>query len=185
MPDSRTIATKDLDLPMTSFAVPTVDTSAALRLPQTVAQPQVLTNLFKAYCLQWRQQVLFVSLHRSSQQVTPAPVAQLTTRLANSPIRHVCIDAAIGDAHVTAWAQACRQAGKSLYVRPRTAGQAQATSSWSRQLLNTILNPVLTVVAELVNAPGIEPVLYKQWTVGQRGKVFQAWNVRTLGAMLA
>ncbi|MEB3213065.1 MAG: hypothetical protein VKL39_17060 [Leptolyngbyaceae bacterium] len=167
---------------MTSFNV-TLRSSASFRFQETVAAPLVQTNLFKTYQLQWRQQILFVSLHESASAVAPAPVAQLVSRLTHSSVRCVCIDPSVGEAHVTAWADACQQAGKVLYLRT-AKGKTASLSPWAQQLMNAVLNPIFVAAASVLNTPSAEPVLYKQWCVGQRGQLFQSWQFRAMGTAL-
>lgn len=168
---------------MTSFILP-ISPSTTLQAQEEIVMPLNPINLFQRYQLKWRQNVLYVSLHSSSQDFVPASVAQLVTRLTNSVVRCVCIDPSVGEAHVEAWAEACQQTGKALYLRSVKGQTASTVSPISHEIVNALLSPILLVAATVINRDSSVPTLYKQWCVGNRGKMFQAWQFRTVGSIL-
>lgn len=169
---------------MTSFTLP-ISSSTSLQVQEEIVMPVVPTNLFQRYQLKWRQNILYVSVHASSQEFAPASVAQLVTRLNNSFIRCVCVDPSVGEAHIEAWAEACQQAGKDIYLRSAKGRQATASAaSGSQGLVNAVLNPILAIAATVLNHKSSTQALSKQWCVGDRGKLFQSWQFRPVGTML-
>ncbi|MEM9219981.1 MAG: hypothetical protein AAGD25_37345 [Cyanobacteria bacterium P01_F01_bin.150] len=167
---------------MTSFTLP-ISSSTPLQAQEEIMMPPV--NLFQRYQLKWRQNILYVSLHSSGQEFSPTSVAQLITRLNNSFIRCVCIDPSVGEAHIEAWAEACQQAGKNIYLRSAKGRRSTSIpSSASHELVSTVLNPILTVAAAVLNHNSSTQALCKQWCVGDRGKLFQVWQFRPVGTML-
>ena len=165
-------------------------------LPQADSLPLQLgraRNLFATYSLQWRSQVLWVSLAESADISNPIPQQYLVACLERSEVRHVCIDPAVGEDHLKAWAKACHQAGKALFLRvPKgntpdrhspLAWRCKRGLDWLAALAAVIaLSPVLVPVACLIKLDSPGPIFYRQWRVGHRGKFFQVWKFRTMVA---
>lgn len=76
-------------------------------------------NLLSHYTLKWRQKQLLVKLSpRFKQPYVPLPESEqwLVDRLKKSPVRLVRIDPVVGERGLKFWADACKQARKSVFL---------------------------------------------------------------------
>ncbi|MEM9092954.1 MAG: hypothetical protein AAGC93_30040 [Cyanobacteria bacterium P01_F01_bin.53] len=89
-------------------------------------------NIFASYNLKWRQNILWVTPKENQLTLGTVPVQQLVDRLKQSSVRCVCVDVALGEAHLKTWSDACGQAGKKLHLRtPKGSAQNVSTSQRS------------------------------------------------------
>lgn len=149
----------------------------------------VALNLFETYQLQWRQQVLWVSLTDTAPEQAPVSVQQLAVRLQASEIRQVCVDPASGYEHIQVWAEACHQTGKAIFLRtPQSKLWANAQEPQPQQSaiaqLSTLLQmglvgPLVGLVAIRLYLYSSEPVFARRWTVGDRGRLYPVWTFHT------
>ncbi|MBD2260569.1 heterocyst development glycosyltransferase HepC [Pseudanabaena sp. FACHB-2040] len=145
--------------------------------------------------LRWRQGKLWVSQAYGSRDIPlPALASEEWFRacLNRSRAKAVCIDPTLGNAAVTLWAKACKEAGKPLYVRiPSTSAlpHKQNPLGWMAKrlcdqaataLLLVILSPLMLVLAGLIKLQDGGPIFYCQWRVGQRGKLFRIFKFRSM-----
>lgn len=153
--------------------------------------------------LYWRQRQLLVLERVSSvttdrlrwnQQPHLPPLSDLqwlTECLKRSPVRLVRIEAALGEPKLRAWAEACDRAGKSLYLRLPTAAhlpQRRRGRWWSKRVLDWViavlllagLSPVLLAIAVAISLSSPGAILFAQWRVGERGKLFKVLKFRTM-----
>lgn len=147
------------------------------------------------YHLTWRLQKLIVrrsSLHSQVSLPHLDAVPWLVDCLRLSPIQLVKLDLAIGETALQSWAEACQQAGKPAFIRtPTKRGfrQAERPLRWGIKrvsdriiaaILLLILSPLFLVLALLIqrNSPG--SVFFRQWRVGERGRLFQIIKFRTM-----
>lgn len=150
------------------------------------------------YQFKWRQKQLWVRRcsHRSGQPYLPAldNKAQLVDCLKHSPIALVRLDANLGDARLKHWADACEQAGKAIYLwvptAPEVSKRQQRPLWWLKRLLDwslaallvTFLSPLLMALALIVRLDSPGPILFRQWRVGERGRIFRIYKFRTMWA---
>ncbi|MBD1822834.1 sugar transferase [Cyanobacteria bacterium FACHB-DQ100] len=153
--------------------------------------------------LYWRQRQLlvlqFASPTSSSNEKQPPlpPLSDpgwLLDCLQRSPIQRVRIDPGLGEATVKQWADVCEQAGKDIYLRlPSAAQLPQKCRSilwgWKRALdwavaalLLVVLSPLLVGIAIAIALSSPGAVVFSQWRVGQRGKLFRVLKFRTMVA---
>lgn len=144
--------------------------------------------------LHWRQRQLLVlrSQNRSSPFFPALADEQLLTEcLKRSPVRLVRVDAGLGEEEIRAWASACEAAGKTLYLRLPTARHLphrMGSGWWLKRVLDwclavlllLILSPVLIAIALLIKLTMPGPIFFRQWRVGQRGKLFRVLKFRTM-----
>ncbi|MFG6094986.1 hypothetical protein SPB21_07035 [Leptothoe sp. ISB3NOV94-8A] len=91
-------------------------------------------NIFANYSLKWRQNILWVAPHSSGKISLPVSTHQLVNRLQHSPVRCVCINSGLGEAHLNVWKEACSKAGKRLHVRVPKNNKTTAVTSWNRMM---------------------------------------------------
>jgi lipopolysaccharide/colanic/teichoic acid biosynthesis glycosyltransferase len=149
---------------------------------------------FPECVLKWRRKQLIVSRTRSPQGISLPPLADqewLIACLKHSPIQLVRADASLSEAALKFWADACEKSGKTLYLRLPTASrlpQKRTNLWWCKRALDwsvatlmlVVLSPVmLAIVAAMqIFTPG--PILFRQWRVGERGKLFRVLKFRTM-----
>lgn len=179
---------------MTGYILSTPSSSAkiASRKSQDITSLRSY-NLFAVYNLRWRQNILWVSLDAPTEMSKKVFEKQIFARLQHSSVRCVCIDPKVGETHLQAWAQACKQAGKPLYLRVPGGSSPRLTSpsEWiAKRFLDVsstiigclLISPILFVIALLVKMSSPGPIFYRQWRVGNRGKLYQVWKFRTMVA---
>jgi lipopolysaccharide/colanic/teichoic acid biosynthesis glycosyltransferase len=98
----------------------------------------------------------------------------------------------LGESTLREWAEACNQTGKALYLRLPSAAQLPNKRrgvlwSWKRLLdwsaallLLTVLSPLFVGIALAIGLTSPGSVLFSQWRVGQRGKLFRVLKFRTM-----
>ncbi len=148
-----------------------------------------------ACVLSWRQKQLLV-LRSQKRPLPNFPVLAdkhlLAECLKRSPVRLVRVDSALGEDVIRAWADACEKAGKTLYLRLPSAARLpqrrtcywwllKRISDWTlAALLLLIASPLLLVLVVLMKLSMPGPILFQQWRVGKRGKLFRVLKFRTM-----
>jgi len=144
--------------------------------------------------LAWRQKALVVKKasqlnHHLGALQNPQRMAECLQR---SPITFVKLDPALGEPTLILWAEACKQAGKTAFLRlPGTSDlpHKRAQLTWrlkclfdrvAAALLLLFLSPLLAGLALLLISLSPGPVFFRQWRVGKRGKLFQILKFRTM-----
>lgn len=146
------------------------------------------------YKLQWRQGQLLVRRSETTKQLDLRSIdnqQELVKCLKHSPVKLVRLDATLGEATLKSWIKACEEANKPVFLW-QTAAQKQQSKSIKLNgnvkmldltvsfLLLLLLSPVIFAVAVLqsyVYSP--KAIFTKEWCVGSRGKLFQAFRFRT------
>ena len=175
----------------------TSSTKEPLQIYFTYRQPQ--------YMLQWRQGQLLVRLCQDAKQPYLPCIEndqELARCLKHSPVELVRIDAAVGEAEVQRWADACEQANKPMFLwgaiakkmsRPRQSGlswwvkRLNALSWWVKRLIDwmaallllIVLSPVMLAVAALMYLYSRGEIFSLRWHVGARGKLFRVFKFCT------
>jgi hypothetical protein len=153
-------------------------------------EQQHIDNYLPQYIMKWRQGQLFVSLGQQSQQPYMSAFEseqQLVDCLKHSSVQLVCLDPTLGEVALQHWADACKQANKSVFLRGRVAlklsSHSRKQSQVDRQLkqlidwivaflLLIVLSPVILATAILIYLYSPEPIFSRQWHIGTRGKFF-------------
>lgn len=138
--------------------------------------------------LKWRFQRLWVSPPRSAQSATlPALNDKQWFKdcLDRSTVHAIYLSPDLGEAALTVWADVCEQAKKSVFLRLPSSGVQKSYWAWGLKryldltlaiLFSLILSPVLLIVAVLIRLESSNPVLSREWRVGQQGKLFRVFK---------
>ena len=145
--------------------------------------------------LKWRRKSLIV---KRVSKGTPHSFPALTRKqwiescLRNSWITRVCIDRALGERGIKLWADACHQANKPIFVRiPSNSNlpSCSQTNFWrikrvfdwlAAVAILTLIAPVILTIALAIAVFTPGPIFYRQWRVGQRGRLFRMYKFRTM-----
>jgi len=146
------------------------------------------------YQLTWRQRKLIVR-HADNDSMILMPLYNLdwlTSCLERSPVTLVKLDIALGETRLKAWADACLRAKKPIYLRlhqnpnaphkkyPQLWYMKRALDWLVAVLLLILLSPIMLCLAGLIKIFSPGPVFFRQWRVGERGKLFQIIKFRTM-----
>jgi lipopolysaccharide/colanic/teichoic acid biosynthesis glycosyltransferase len=145
--------------------------------------------------LKWRQSKIWVK-KATREEYTLLPALKrrswLTNCLKHSPIKQVCLDLSLEESAIQFWADAGKQAKKQVFLRipsySKFSGQANAVCwqikrvfDWSAAaLLLLLFSPIMLVIGLLIKLFSPGPILFRQWRVGKRGKLFQVFKFRTM-----
>ncbi len=145
--------------------------------------------------LKWRRKNLLVSSPvDETKQAFPALTRKqwIESCLKNSWIKRVCVDQALGEKGIKLWADACHQARKPIFVRIPSNGSlpsCRKTNYWRIKrfcdwlgavILLILISPIMILVAILIKIFTPGSIFYRQWRVGERGKLFQIIKFRTM-----
>lgn len=150
---------------------------------------------FANYTLKWRQRQLFVQ--RTNQDQTPylpclEDQERLSACLERSQVELVRLSSDLSETEIIYWANACRQAGKKVFLQiPSTPllPKKRAQFTWlCKRLLDQsiaivallLLSPLMLGLALLIYNQSPGSILFWQWRVGERGRLFQILKFRTM-----
>lgn len=169
-------------------------TSSTLRIQQKSFPVQQPDNYCSQYKLQWRQGQLFVRTSQAYKQLYMQSIEsqpELVKCLKNSPVRLVRLDTTLGEVALKSWVKACEEAKKPVFLW-QTVEQKQQRKpikvSWNVKLMDLIvsflllilLSPVIFAVSVLQSyAYSPKSIFTREWRVGSRGRLFQAFRFRT------
>ena len=145
--------------------------------------------------LKWRRKTLWVKKLFNSNNYSFSALSRkqwLEDCLRNSWVTKVCVDKALGEEGIRLWADTCHQAGKPIFVRIPSYNKLpncrqtiywriKRILDWSAAfvlLLGLSLLMLAIALSIKIFTPG--PVLFSQWRVGKRGKLFKIYKFRTM-----
>jgi lipopolysaccharide/colanic/teichoic acid biosynthesis glycosyltransferase len=163
---------------------------------RTIAPPAIDNAVIPpSYRLIWRQRKLLIHSASAYPRVSLPSLGRqdwLVECLQRSPINRVLLDLDLGEDRLNAWANACQKANKIAHLRlPSIPSLPQRRNvlGWSlKRLLDwaaaasllLVLSPLMLAIAFLIQISSPGPIFYKQWRVGERGKLFQIVKFRSM-----
>lgn len=147
------------------------------------------------YILTWRLQKLIVQRSKQHPEVSLPNLDEpswLVDCLRLSPIQLVKLDLEMGEDAIKCWADACHEVGKPAFIRTPTKHgfrQTQRPLRWALKqvsdriiaaILLLILSPLFLVLALLIRRDSAGSIFFRQWRVGERGRLFQIIKFRTM-----
>ncbi len=145
--------------------------------------------------LKWQQKKLLV---RCSPQVKQSYLPSLENKpwlidcLKHSYVQLISIDPLLGDFSLKFWADACKKANKPVFLRLPFITELPKKKSpliwWLKRLLDwviaalllLVLSPIMLGLAVLIRFDSPGPIFFRQWRVGERGKLFEIFKFRTM-----
>lgn len=142
---------------------------------------------FLRWKLRWRHKYLIVTpLPSASKKYCTLDTQRwLVECLKRSSVKGVYIDAALGEADVKLWVDACDRANKVAFLRlPLQLRRTQRQHLWNWKLQESIeraiaavlilaLSPILLGLYFLSRLQSSQPIHARYWCVDKRGKLFQ------------
>ena len=157
-----------------------------------------ITNSYLPLCnLKWRQKNLLVKGIADHQSYSFSALTRrkwLEECLRNSWIKRVCVDRALGEKGIKLWADTCDRADMPIFIRIPSYSKlpsCRQTIYWRfKRILDWVSALVLLIAFSplmLLIALGIKlftpgSILFAQWRVGKRGRLFKIYKFRTMTA---
>lgn len=146
------------------------------------------------YSLKLRHGQLLVSRSEQTKDFLPTIENKhyLVEYLKHSSVQLLCIDQNLGELGLKLWADASEQAKKAVFLRlpsnyklPHKRdrlrwGLKRLSDRIAAAVLLLTLSPLLLVLVLLIRVHMPGPILFRQWRVGRRGKLFQIIKFRTM-----
>jgi lipopolysaccharide/colanic/teichoic acid biosynthesis glycosyltransferase len=169
--------------------------NSPMTLTSRVAPAVVKLTRPACYALTWRQHQLIVRPLPPSQATFLPSVDNrgwLVDCLRRSASTLVKLDLGLGETQLITWANACQQADKAAYLSLPSTQKAPSQKSplrwWLKRSLDwlaaacllVILSPLMIGIILLMSIFTPGPIFFKQWRVGERGKLFQVLKFRTM-----
>lgn len=145
--------------------------------------------------LQWQDKKLLVkAIEANSVNILP-PLKRrewLKICLQNSIVEQVCLDSKLPETAIKLWADVCQESQKQVALELPVAKQILREKQplcWQiKRLLDwfaaatllVLLSPIFLVTALLIKILTPGPIFFRQWRVGEGGKLFQVYKFRTM-----
>ena len=145
--------------------------------------------------LKWRRKTLWVKKILNSNNYSFSALSRkqwLEDCLRNSWVTKVCVDKALGEQGIKLWADICRQTDKPVFIRIPSYNKlpnCRQTIYWRIKrildrsaafVLLLALSPLMLAIALSIKIFTPGPVLFSQWRVGERGRLFKIYKFRTM-----
>jgi lipopolysaccharide/colanic/teichoic acid biosynthesis glycosyltransferase len=156
---------------------------------------QVSAKNFASLCsLKWKLGKLFISHHPQKN----IPLAALENFhwsincLNRSCAEIVCVDLDLGASALQIWANVCQKSKKSIFIRvpsvsrlpqklyPLRWALKRVIDRFTATLLIVLLSPIILTLSLLIRLTSSGPIFSRQWSIGQRGRLFQVIKFRII-----
>jgi lipopolysaccharide/colanic/teichoic acid biosynthesis glycosyltransferase len=146
------------------------------------------------YNLKWRQKMLIIQRVPTAGAGLPIGLdsgSWAADCIRRSPVQRVKLDRQFSHAELVFWADACGAAGKPVFLNlPSVAQLPQRQKPWRWKTkcfidrvtaftILAILSPLLLTLAFIIRGSTRESIFRREWQVGVRGRLYQAYYFRT------